>query len=122
MDRRALGTAAETRALDHLLERGLKFLCRNFSCRAGELDLVMLEGATLVIVEVRARQDRGYGTATDSIGPAKRRRIVRAAHYLLLRRPELRRLPVRFDVVALKDTESSRAGIEWIRGAFDAAD
>lgn len=120
MDRRALGTAAETVALEYLQARGLTLVCRNFLCKTGELDLVMRDGSVLAIVEVRARRDRGYGSAADSIGWRKRRRIVRAAQYLLLRRPELGALPARFDVVTL-DGAVADAGIEWIRGAFDAS-
>jgi putative endonuclease len=122
MDRRILGNAAESRALEYLRERGLKFVCRNFLCKAGELDLVMLDGNTLAIVEVRSRKDRGYGNAAESIDWRKQRRIVRAAQYLLLKRSELRRLPVRFDVVTLdKAVPAEGTRIEWLRGAFDAS-
>ncbi len=120
MDRRAMGNAAETTALEYLAARGLVLVCRNFLCKAGELDLVMFDGPVLTIIEVRSRRDRGYGTAADSIGWKKRQRIVRAANYLLLRNPELRRLPARFDVVTL-DNAAADGGIEWIRGAFDAS-
>ncbi len=123
MDRRTQGTAAETRALEFLETRGLKLVCRNFLCKAGELDLVLLDGGTLAIVEVRSRENQGYGSAAESIGWRKRRCIVRAAQYLLLKQPQLRRLPVRFDVIVLNTGAAATPGktIEWIRGAFDAA-
>lgn len=121
MDRRTQGTAAENLALEYLLAHGLKFVCRNFLCKAGELDLVLMDGHTLAIVEVRSREDQGYGSAADSIGWHKRRCIVRAAQYLLLKRPQLQHLPVRFDVVVLnKGVAAKHNAIEWIRGAFDA--
>ena len=91
---------------------------RNWHCRLGELDLVALDGGVLVIVEVRRRSRGDYGGAAASITFAKRRRMVRAARHLLMRRPDLARLPARFDVVALDGPEGR---IEWIRGAFDAA-
>lgn len=120
MDRRNQGNAAETRALEYLLERGLQLVCRNFYCKGGELDLVMRDGATLVIVEVRSRVDQGYGTAAESIDTHKRRRIVRAAGYLLMKHRELRRLPVRFDVVVLNTGSNKQPPLEWIRAAFDS--
>lgn len=121
MDRRNLGNEAENLALEYLLERGLKLVCRNFRCKVGELDLVMLEGPTLVVIEVRSRQDQGFGTAVESIDWYKRKRLARATGYLLLMRAELRRLAVRFDVVTLNKTSAAGSGqIEWIRAAFDA--
>ena len=49
------GADAETRALRHLEQAGLKLLARNWRCKGGELDLVMRDGAHWVFVEVRAR-------------------------------------------------------------------
>ena len=116
-DRRGLGLAGEERAARHLSGHGLDVLLRNWRCRMGELDLVALDGNVLVIVEVRLRSRGDFGGAAASITHAKRRRIVRATRHLLMRHPDLARLPVRFDVVALVGPEGR---IDWIRGAFDA--
>ncbi|MFO1410160.1 MAG: YraN family protein [Steroidobacteraceae bacterium] len=116
-ERAATGAAGEARAARHLAGHGLEILLRNWRCRMGELDLVAREGAVLVIVEVRSRARSDYGGAAASVTFAKRRRIVRAARHLLMLRPELARLPARFDVIALDGAEGR---IEWIRGAFDA--
>jgi len=83
--------------------------------RGAEVDLIVREpDGTLVFVEVRARRSAAYGGAAASIGAAKQRRIVLAAHHWLARyaAPPA----CRFDVVAI-DGER----IEWLRGAFDAA-
>lgn len=117
-DRRGIGLAGEERAARHLADHGLDVLLRNWRCRMGEIDLVALDRGVLVIVEVRQRRRRDYGGAAASVTQAKRRRIIRAARHLLMRRPELARLPARFDVVALDGPEGR---IEWIRGAFDAS-
>jgi putative endonuclease len=119
---KALGDAAEARALAHLEAAGLVLVRRNYrvargpSSRGGEVDLVMRErDGTLVFVEVRRRSDDRFGGAAATVGSAKRRRLVFAAtHYL-------RRLavppPCRFDVVAVDGDR-----IEWLRAAFDAGD
>jgi len=52
-DSQSSGRSAEAQALDHLVRQGLRLLERNWSCRSGELDLVMLDGDTVVFVEVR---------------------------------------------------------------------
>jgi putative endonuclease len=117
-----IGRAAESRALRHLETAGLVLLTRNYRCRAGEIDLVMLdpEPQVLVLVEVRSRSRREYGRAAATIGFAKQRRCSLAARHLLLTRRELRRLPARFDVVAI-DPSPEPGGesiVTWIRNAF----
>ena len=113
---KALGDAAEDRALDHLRRAGLRLVARNYRTPGrggGEIDLVMREGATLVFVEVRRRASGGHGGAAGSIGWTKQRRIVFAARHFLLRlgAPP----PCRFDVVTVEDGR-----IAWLRAAFDA--
>jgi putative endonuclease len=118
---RALGDAAEARALAYLVEHGLVLVARNYRvargprARGGEVDLIVRDAdGTLVFVEVRARQDARHGGAAASIGPAKRQRLVFAAsHYL---RRFAAPPPCRFDVVSV---EAGR--IEWLRAAFDAS-
>ena len=61
----------------------------------------MLDGATLVLVEVRYRSMRDFGGPAASVTWRKQRRIISAARHLLLTRAELRRYPARFDVVGI---------------------
>jgi putative endonuclease len=117
-----LGRRAEALALAHLQDAGLQLLVRNYRCRGGEIDIVMLdaEPSVLVLVEVRSRSRADYGGAASTIGYAKQRRLELAARHLLLTRRELRRLRARFDVVAI-DAPSTPGGpprVAWIRGAF----
>ncbi|MGI9245643.1 MAG: YraN family protein, partial [Steroidobacteraceae bacterium] len=98
-------------------------LARNYRCRAGEIDLVMLDpaGSVLVLVEVRSRSRSDYGGAAATIGRLKQRRFSLAARHLLLTRRELRRLRVRFDVVAI-DPPATATGpprVTWLRNAFE---
>jgi putative endonuclease len=111
------GAQHERLAEQHLIAHGLVPLLRNFRARLGELDLVMRDRGTLVVVEVRSRAPTRYGAAAETIGPGKRARIVAATKVLLAARPELARLPVRFDVVAF---DGDAAAPQWIRSAFDA--
>lgn len=117
-DRSRLGLAAELRAGRFLERRGLKVLARNFSCRAGELDLVCIEGPILVIVEVRRRSSRAFGGALASVTAAKRRRIRIAAAVYLGARPGLGRMPVRFDVIGIDAPRGAPGELVWIRDAF----
>jgi len=118
---RAVGTAAEDRALQHLRQQGLQLVVRNYqvargpSARGGEVDLIMhAPDGTLVFVEVRARSNRQHGGAAASVSARKRARIVLAAqHYLLRYRSPP---PCRFDLVAIDGEQLS-----WLEAAFDAS-
>jgi putative endonuclease len=116
--RKEAGDDGEQLALDYLLARGLRLLARNYRCKGGELDLVMLDGATLALIEVRLRRDASFGGAAASVTPTKQKRLVHAAKYLLLTRKDLARYRARFDVVAITADGSTEKRIEWIRDAF----
>jgi putative endonuclease len=116
-----IGRRGEDLARHHLEAQGLEFLQRNYRCRAGEIDLVMLEGSTLVMVEVRLRTSADHGSAASTVGPRKQRRFILAARHLMLTRPAYRRLAARFDVVAIDTAGGDSAPVvTWIRDAFRA--
>ncbi len=113
----ARGDAGEDEALAYLQARGLRLLQRNYRTPGrggGEIDLIMQAGdGTVVFVEVRKRSRTDHGGAAASIGYAKQRRIIFAAHHYLLRWRQLP--PARFDVVSIEAT-----GPQWLQAAFDA--
>jgi putative endonuclease len=109
----AQGSAAEERAMRHLQAQGLRLLERNLRNHGGEIDLIMRQADILVFVEVRFRQSRRFGSAAETVTPAKQRRLIAAAAlYLQKNRLDL---PCRFDVVAITGPQEE---IEWIRDAF----
>ena len=69
--RLALGAYGERLAAQHLVEQGLVVLDRNWRCDAGEIDLVLREGAVLVICEVKTRSSDACGTPHEAVTPAK---------------------------------------------------
>lgn len=75
---RAEGAAAEDRAAEHLLAKGYTLVTRRRKVAGGEIDLVCLDGETLVFVEVKARAARGF-RPEESLGPAKTGRLRAAA-------------------------------------------
>jgi len=116
---RQQGSRWERYAESFLRMRGLRSLARNFNTRFGEIDLVMLDGAVLVFVEVRYRRRSDYGSGAESVTSAKQRRLVRAAGYFLARhRPHAGRT-CRFDVVSL-GAGADGPDVEWIKHAFEA--
>ncbi|MGH8443421.1 MAG: YraN family protein [Nevskiaceae bacterium] len=108
------GSAAEDQALRFLQQRGLKLLARNWRCKLGELDLVMQDGDTVAVVEVRSRARTDRGTAAETVDRRKQARLVRATQLWLARQPHLAEQPLRFDLVTLDAGE-----LEWRQEAFD---
>lgn len=110
--RQQQGRAGEQAALRHLRDHGLVLVETNFTCKGGEIDLVMHDGATLVFVEVRTRADASHGGAAASVGYHKQRRIVRAAQLYLQRFDETP--ACRIDVVAIDG-----GAIAWMPNAIE---
>ncbi len=106
------GESAEQQACQFLLKKGLKLVARNFRCKQGELDLIMTDEQTLVIIEVRFRQTDKYGSAAESVTRAKQSRII-AATQVYLSSQKINK-SIRFDVVAL----SGNGNLDWIKNAF----
>jgi putative endonuclease len=108
----AKGSATEEQACQFLMSQGLKLVDRNFRCPIGELDLVMLDGKTLVIVEVRYRKNNRYGGAEASVTRQKQAKIIAATHYYLTQHKT--GASIRFDVVAITGDNP----LNWIKNAF----
>jgi len=120
-DRQKAGEAAEAAASAFLVADGLKLLARNARYPFGEIDLVMLDAATLVFVEVRFRRSSNFGGAAASVDAAKRRKIARAAQAWLSSHKRFSNSACRFDVVAVTPGNPGMQ-CEWIRSAFTLDD
>ena len=113
-----LGRRGEALAEELLCARGYTIVERNFRCRAGEVDLVALDGRTVVFVEVRSRRGETMGTPCESVDARKQARLTLVArHFLAAHR--LAESDVRFDVVGVRFDREPPA-LEHVRGAFDA--
>ena len=117
---RQRGSHWEQVAESFLNKRGLETLERNFHARFGEIDLVMLDGSTLVFAEVRYRKNDGHGSGADSVTRTKQRRIISAAGRFLQFHPNDRLRPCRFDVISI-GRKDGRTRLNWIRNAFEAS-
>lgn len=118
MERRhALGAAGEDLAAAHLESAGMRVVARNWRAAQedvrGELDLVALDGQTLVLVEVKTRTS---GPAVLAVGWDKRRRLRRLAGLYLAANPH--HGPVRGDVVTVDRTADGGWALAHLRGAW----
>ncbi len=115
-----VGLRAERLALDYLLARGLVAITRNFRCRGGEIDLIMLDGDCLVFIEVRYRATAVFSPASHTVDRHKQRKIVRSAAMFNARNHRYAMHTMRFDVVAVEGEE--KPTIDWITDAFRPKD
>src|SRR5947199_10207817 len=99
--RKRLGDFGEQAAAAHLTRQGYRLLARKWRCAYGEFDLVMRDGAALVFVEVRTRRGGAPGVAEESIGRAKRERLVALAYAYIEAAALPADAPWRIDVVAV---------------------
>jgi putative endonuclease len=124
--RQRLGLAAEELVADALERRGMRVLARNerTSSVRGEIDLIAIDGAALVFVEVKARRvgaTLGPERPVMAVGHRKRHKL-RSLAVAWLRDHDGSVPPhasLRFDVVGLRVDARGRAA-EWehLRGAF----
>ena len=122
-----VGDAAEALVADRLAAAGWAILARNVHVGRHELDLVAIDPGPpqqLVVVEVRSRGTREFGTGEESVDHRKRRRV-RTATWALIqvgRLPDgspLPELPIRFDLVVIEPSDSGRhAALRHHRAAF----
>jgi putative endonuclease len=107
------GDRYEREAEAMLQAAGLTLVERNWSCRFGEIDLIMSDGPTLVFVEVRQRASARFGGASASIGREKRERIERAIGLYLSRAVKVP--PCRIDAVLFDGAGRP----QWLKNIFD---
>lgn len=123
-ERHVLGRAAEDEALRRLIADGAalgvkrELICRNYRCKAGEVDLILEEVTesdrrTLVFVEVRARSRAGWVSGVESVDRGKRRRIQNAIAWFLAHRYRGHARELRVDVMALDGSEWTHLPNAW---------
>src|SRR3954471_23159707 len=99
--RRWFGRRAERAAAKYLRRQGCRILGRNIDDRLGEIDLLALDGPTLVVVEVRSSEQKSFEELAATVNSEKQRRLTEAVLRFVVRK-RLQDVSVRFDVLALR--------------------
>ena len=120
-EKRTQGDKIEALACAYLQKHNLILLEKNFSTRAGEVDLIMRDKndvETLIFIEVRYRKNQDFGGAVGSVTTKKQQRIIKAA--LAYQQQNAPQSSMRFDVIAVEgDNSDNNMKIDWIKSAFD---
>ena len=117
---KSTGRWGEAKAKKFLRKKGYRTVERNYSCRFGEIDLIVSDREYLVFVEVKTRRSNEFAEAREFVGPGKQRRV-RAAASLWLAAHETELQP-RFDVIESYGTEDMpyrKLLIRQIEDAFE---
>ena len=119
----SIGAQAEAQAEAFLQQQGLVTRSKNYRCKLGEIDLIMLQktarGTCFVFVEVRLRTNKRFAPAIETVDYRKQQKIIRTATRFLQEQRLFDKVACRFDVIALDQTGTAPA-IQWIQNAFGA--
>mgnify|MGYP001029167919 FL=1 len=115
---KSLGERGEDAAARFLRRKGYRILGRRVAVARGDIDLVAVDGQTVVIVEVKTRSSDAAGGAAAAVDDAKQRQLRRLAQYYI-HQHGLIDFPVRFDVVAITwPPGERRPQVDHYIGAF----
>jgi putative endonuclease len=116
----SLGNRGEALAERFLKKQRYKILARGSRNKLGELDLVALDGKTIVFVEVKTRKSTDKGHPADAVDERKQVKLTRLA-LSFLKRHRLLDQSSRFDVIAITwPDEGKEPKIEHFKNAFEA--
>lgn len=116
----SLGADGERLAARYLQRQGYRILARGHRQRLGELDLIALDGSTLVFVEVKTWRRGDSGDPSEAVDSRKQDRLTRAA-LVYLKRRRLLEHPARFDVISIVWPErEAQPKIRHFINAFEA--
>lgn len=116
------GERSEHLAARHLKWRGYKIIARNFKAAGAEIDIIMMDRAAIVFVEVKARMSDKLGPPELAVDDRKQYRIRRAAEIFANRyhpngSASTEERPMRFDVIAISGDGRARK-VDHLKDAF----
>lgn len=113
------GLYFEQQALNWLEQTGLRPIQQNYSCRSGEIDLIMLHHDTICFIEVKYRKNSAFGGTAYSIPASKQHKITKAALTFISSHKKYQQHNYRFDALFISPGDNLRDdSFEWIQNAF----
>ncbi len=116
--RQLLGKSGEETAAKYLKRCGLKLIQKNYSCKHGEIDLIVKDGECLVFVEVKTRSQQAFGSPASSVNFRKQLQICKTAHHYMVEHG-IDDVDARFDVVSVLVIKGQKTYVEHIPDAFE---
>jgi putative endonuclease len=117
---RSFGQRGERAAAKYLKRLRYKILHRGYRILGGELDIVAVDGRTVVFVEVKTRTSHDAGHPAEAVDPQKQKQLTQLA-LAYLKRYQLFDCRARFDVIAITwPSGQKRPTIQHFKHAFEA--
>lgn len=113
-----LGDQGERTAVRFLKQQGYSILARQYRTDLGEIDIIALDGETIVFVEVKTRKNNSKGEPFEAVTQQKQSQLTRLASSFLKKQQRLTH-PARFDIISiLWLSEQSTPEIQHFQNAF----
>lgn len=120
MTQSELGKVGELLAEKDYVKDGYITIEKNYRTRAGEIDLIVTHGSSLIFSEVKARKNDRMGAPREAVGYKKQARIIKAAQEFLANNPAYNEFVIRFDVVEILCKSKDNYELTRIQNAFEA--
>jgi len=101
----ARGKKGEELAADTLKAAGMEIIKRNYRSKQGEVDIIAVDGETIVFVEVKAWSAFGMENLQYGIDARKQQKIIKTAKYFLSENRKYSNMAIRFDVIFVKENQ-----------------
>ncbi|MFH0702977.1 MAG: YraN family protein [bacterium] len=96
------GKIGENIAVEFLMKKGFKILARNWRySRYGEIDVIAIDGQTLVFIEVKSRSSLNFGYPVEAINFSKIEKMKNLAEIYLNENSDLKFIELRFDAIGI---------------------
>ncbi|ODS24974.1 YraN family protein [Candidatus Endobugula sertula] len=109
-----IGKQAEISAKCYLEQQGLVLISENYSCKLGEIDLIMDDADQVVFIEVKYRKSASYGSSIEMVNPRKQKKIILTARHYLHQHHLTETISSRFDIIGIVPNQP----IQWLKNAF----
>ena len=93
------GRKGEEQAVAALQAAGMEIIVKNFRSKTGEIDIIALDGETIVFAEVKTWSNFGMEDLMYGINDRKQRKIIKTAKFFLSENRKYSNMTIRFDVI-----------------------
>ncbi|MDR2965997.1 MAG: YraN family protein [Treponema sp.] len=110
------GKKGEKQAVSALIAAGMQIIVQNYRCKEGEIDIIALDGETVVFIEVKAWSFYGVEDLKYGIDTKKQKKIIKTAKYFLLENRQYSKMSNRFDVVFIQNNSFTHLASAFTEG------
>ena len=101
----AAGKKGEEQAACALASAGMEIIAKNYRSKFGEVDIIAVDGETIVFVEVKAWAAFDFDNLRYSLNARKQDKIIKTAKYFLFENRKYSNMAIRFDVVFVQNNQ-----------------